>query len=99
MQELPEFNAMAARFKDTPDLVIVGASLDDSGRGNAWQAIEAVERQRPLQFRVLMDPKQASADLFGTYALPETYLISPEGQILRKWVGGQDWDKFLDFRK
>lgn len=90
--EMPQFNAMVAHFKASPDWVILGLSLDDSGRGTGWKAVELFEKHQPLAFTVLMDPKGATADAYGTYALPETYLIGREGQVIRKWAGEQAWD-------
>lgn len=89
--EMPVFNQMVALFKGHPDLVILGLSLDDTGRGNGWKAVTVFERQIPIAFRVLMDTRSAVADLYGTYALPETYLIGRDGRVLRKFVGGQEW--------
>lgn len=89
--ELPIFNQMVAHFKDKPDFVVLGLSLDDAGRGNGWKAVESFERQVPIAFTVLMDKRGAVADQYGTYALPETYLVGRDGRILRKFIGGQDW--------
>lgn len=90
-QEMPYFNQMVAHFKTNPDLVILGLSLDDSGRGNGWKAVETFEKQMPVAFRVLMDRHGDIADQYGTYALPETYLIGRDGKILRKFIGAQEW--------
>lgn len=99
--EMPAFNAMADRFGKNPDLVILGLSLDDSGKGNGWKAVEAFEKATPLAFRVLMDRRGVAADQYGTYALPETYLVDPNGVIVRKFVGGQAWasPKMVEYLK
>lgn len=89
--EMPQLNEMVTRFKDNPNLVILGLSLDDSGKGNGWKAIEAFEKTIPIAFKVLMDSRGAVADQYGTYALPETYLVDPNGVIVRKFVSNQDW--------
>lgn len=90
VHEMPQFNAMAKQFRDS-ELVILGLSLDDSGRGTGWQAVAAYEQRQPLDFTVLMDSRGGVADQFGTYALPETYLLAPDGTVLRKFRGEQDW--------
>lgn len=90
--EMPRFDALTQHFKDNPDLVILGLSLDDTGRGNGWKAVASFEKEQPLPFRVLMDTKGATADAYGTYALPETYLIGPTGLVLKKWIGEAPWD-------
>lgn len=88
--EMPQFNAMARQFRDS-DLVILGLSLDDSGRGTGWKAVAAYEQRQPLDFTVLMDSRGAVADQFGTYALPESYLLDRDGRVVRKWAGEQEW--------
>ncbi len=90
-QEMPYFNEMAAHFKGSTNLVILGPSLDDSGRGGGWKAVETFEKRIPLAFRILMDHHGDVADQYGTYALPETYLIGRDGKILRKFVGAEAW--------
>lgn len=89
--EMPQLNEMVNRFSTNPNLVTLGLSLDDSGKGNGWKAIEAFEKSAPIAFKVLMDSRGAVADQFGTYALPETYLVDPSGLIVRKFVGDQAW--------
>jgi hypothetical protein len=39
----------------------------------------------------VIDPKTQVSEQYGSYAFPETYLISPKGEIITKWVGPQDW--------
>lgn len=99
--EMPQLNQMVAHFKDNPNLVILGLSLDESGKGNGWKAVEAFEKTIPVTMRVLMDSRGAVADQYGTYALPETYLVDPQGVIVRKFVGDQVWasPKMIDYLK
>lgn len=89
--EMPQLNQMVSHFKDNPNLVILGLSLDESGKGNGWKAVEAFEKTIPVTMRVLMDSRGAVADQYGTYALPETYLVDPQGVIVRKFIGDQAW--------
>lgn len=89
--EMPQLNEMMKHFSGNPNLVVLGLSLDESGKGNGWKAVEAFEKSVPVAFRVLMDSRGAVADLYGTYALPETYLVDPNGIIVRKFVSDQAW--------
>jgi cytochrome c biogenesis protein CcmG, thiol:disulfide interchange protein DsbE len=41
----------------------------------------------------LLDNDQSHRDLFGTTKLPESYLFRPNGELLRKFVGPQEWLK------
>ena len=40
----------------------------------------------------LLDPTQRTAIDYGVYGVPETFFISPDGQIARKKVGPVTWD-------
>jgi len=37
------------------------------------------------------DPSQKSANLYGTFKFPETYVIDREGKMRRKFIGAVDW--------
>lgn len=41
---------------------------------------------------VYMDPGGRLAASFGTFKFPETYLVGPDGRVLRKVIGPGDWD-------
>jgi cytochrome c biogenesis protein CcmG/thiol:disulfide interchange protein DsbE len=40
----------------------------------------------------LLDPTQRTAIDYGVYGVPETFFISPDGQIAHKQVGPVSWD-------
>jgi len=46
----------------------------------------------------LLDPQASIAKKFGTYQFPETYLVSSNGEVVKKWVGPQKWNS-EDLRK
>lgn len=89
--EMPQMNQMVSHFSGNPKFVVLGLSLDDSGKGGGWKAVEAFEKSVPITFRVLMDSRWTVADQYGTYALPETYLVDPNGVIVRKFISDQPW--------
>lgn len=89
--EMPQLNEMVTRLSGNPNLVVLGLSLDETGKGNGWKAVEAFEKTTPVKMRVLMDSRGAVADQYGTYALPETYLVDPQGTVVRKFIGDQAW--------
>ncbi len=47
--------------------------------------------QHKITLLTVNDAAHRSADLFGTYRWPETYVIDQHGVIRRKFVGAQDW--------
>ena len=84
--EMGSLNQLSEHFKDKP-FEVVAISLDEGG----WKDIEAFQKKTPLRFTLLLDSKAEVADRFGTYRLPETYLIDPQGKILEKIEGPQNW--------
>ena len=45
------------------------------------------------------DPEQKSNSLFGTFKIPETYIIDRNGVMRRKFIGAVDWTEpeIIDF--
>lgn len=84
--EMPEFNAFAARHKG--DLPIIGISEDAS-----FKDLDTYIAAQPLSFTTVLDEHGTVADDYGTFALPETYLISAEGRLLKKYVGPVEWSE------
>lgn len=83
--EMPHF----AQFVDTLDksrLTVLGISEDTH-----LEDLLEYEKSQPLSFDVVWDEKGNAADAYGSYALPESYLIGPDGKVLKKYVGAVDW--------
>jgi len=93
-EEMPSLEALYQRYKDK-GFVVVGVSLDEEG----WPAIEAFTKRIPVSFPVLLDAQQATSDLYQVYRIPETYLIDPSGKIVDKFVGPQNYDKEIFYKK
>jgi peroxiredoxin len=85
--ELPHFMELAQTLQGK-QIQVLAVSLDES-----WQAAHKVlpTDRLPQGVVSLIDPKTKVSENFGSYAFPETYLISPKGEIITKWVGPQDW--------
>ena len=73
-----------------------GRPADRAGRrlgrrgveGRRWLPREAERgRTSPLA----LDPKKSAASAFGTEKFPETWFLSPDGEVLLHQVGPQDW--------
>lgn len=92
--EIPNWLDMAEEFKGKP-VQLLAVSLDES-----WQAANKVLPSNHLPAGVVsvIDPKTQVSEQYGSFAFPETYLISPKGEIITKWIGPQDW-KNPDFVK
>lgn len=87
--EIPSLNALAARYQ-ARGLAIVGVNQD--GAPEAMQAsLRQFRARTPIDFPVLFDADGRLADRYGTFRIPETYMIDPGGRLIRKIVGAIDW--------
>lgn len=86
--EFPTLNVLYQKMpKD--HFVILAISQDEEGK----RAIDVFRKKVPFDFSAVLDPKQDISDLYGTYRLPETYLVNKEGMIVKKFIGPQDWSQ------
>lgn len=84
VQEIPSLNAFQKRFaKD--GVVVVAVSIDKNP-----EKYRAFLRRIPVVFETARDPKADLSAQYGTYQVPETYIIK-NGRILRKFAMGEDW--------
>lgn len=88
LDELPELVQFAKEKGKTLGLEFAFVSNDPKWEG-ALKVIAASPHDDAALF--LIDPDSKVAESFGTFQLPETYLLSAEGRILMKWVGPQRW--------
>ncbi len=87
LAEIAHF-ARAASQWDLGQVAWVAISEDQS-----WADAEKILPSDTPAVVSLLDEGSKVSDLFGSYQFPETYLISPAGEILAKWVGPQSWQK------
>lgn len=85
-----EFPKLVTLAQTTPDLVLIALSSDTSDA-----KITAFLQKYPAKADNILvardEGRHISADLFGTYKLPETVIIDPSGKIVKKVVGDTDW--------
>ncbi len=66
---------------------VLAVSLDRD-----WKLAKSVlPTKLPENFVVVLDPTLKSAELYGSYQYPESYLVGTDLKVLMKWVGPQDW--------
>lgn len=85
-----EFPKLIQLAKDHPDTVIIALSSDikDEKITDFIKKIPTV----PDNFIIARDVKRKiTTDIFQTFKLPETLIISPSGTISKKIVGDTDW--------
>ena len=64
------------------------ADVDDSANNNGPVVDES---ERLVGLLTIDDPVHRTADLYGTYRWPETYVIDRQGTLRRKFIGPQTW--------
>jgi peroxiredoxin len=72
--------------------VVLGVAADEDP-----DAYQKFLRDHGVIFETYRDPKTKDnhspiAASYGTYMVPETYIIDRQGKIARKIIGVQDWD-------
>lgn len=85
VQEIPSLNATYDIFRED-GLVVLGISVDE----DADQYSEFLEDFR-VTFPTARDPERQVSRRYGTLKYPESYLISRDGKVLRKYIGSENW--------
>jgi thiol-disulfide isomerase/thioredoxin len=84
VQEIPSLDQLQKRFAND-GLVVVAVSIDKNP-----EKYRAFLHRIPVSFETARDPKANLSSEYGTYQIPETYVIK-NGRILRKFGNGEDW--------
>jgi thiol-disulfide isomerase/thioredoxin len=91
-EEIPHLLEFAQNARFERPLVVLAVSLDPSLE-EALSLFPASKRAFPETFVLALDPEHEVAEKMGSFQYPETYLIAPDGRVLDKWVGPQQWHK------
>jgi peroxiredoxin len=86
VEETPSLSRFAAQLAPS-GVVVLGISVDKDEK----QYRDFVARYRPA-FLTARDPQAKINADFGTFKYPETYVISANGKVLRKFISDQPWD-------
>lgn len=84
VREAPELEAIHRELKDK-GVVVVGVSIDKKD-----EKYKAFVKRFNLSYLTMRDPAAAISDAFGTYRIPETYVINKDGKVIQKIIGF-DW--------
>ena len=87
VQEMPSLNATYERLRDD-GFVVLGISVDEDE-----EQYSRFLREAGVTFPTVRDPERLVSSRYGTLKYPESYLISREGRVLRKYVGAEDWHR------
>jgi thiol-disulfide isomerase/thioredoxin len=82
--EMPSMEMLNRRFKDK--LEVLALTVDED-----WNEVERFFGDDKPTFKVLWDRNKNTSKMYGTKKFPESFLISPEGKVVVKFVGPRDW--------
>lgn len=88
VKEFPSLKNLVEKLKGE---VVVLAISHDRNQEDIDSFVRAFG-QIPKDFILLWDKEKSVSKIFGTEALPETYIVSPQGKLLRKVAGDTIWD-------
>lgn len=82
--EMPSMEMLHRRFKDKMEILALTVDED-------WNEVDRFFGDTKPTFRVLWDKNKLTSKKYGTRKFPESFLISPEGKVVVKFVGPRDW--------
>jgi len=85
VEETPSLNEMARQMAGQ-GVVVVAVSVDKNE--NAYKAF--LQRMK-TGFETARDPESNISASFGTFKFPETYVITPDGKVVEKYIANQNW--------
>jgi thiol-disulfide isomerase/thioredoxin len=84
--EMPSMEALYQRFKDR------GLEILAVNYGESEEVVSGFFEQYKFSFPAALDPAGQVNGLYGVGALPTTYIIDREGNILTRVVGSINWN-------
>jgi peroxiredoxin len=85
ISELPSLNEFAKEYKNQ-GVVVLGVSIDKNP--NLYKRFL---QQRQVAFETARDPEANISASYGTFQIPETYIIDRSGKVLEKVISDQNW--------
>jgi thiol-disulfide isomerase/thioredoxin len=85
VHEMPSLNEFARNYRSR-GVVVLAVSFDEEGRPYR----EFLQKLQP-EFATTRAGGREMGSAFGTFKIPETYLLDRSGRVLRKYVDARDW--------
>jgi len=83
--ETPSLNEFQDAFRQS-GVVVLGISIDDDE-----QAYERFLDRFGVDFETARDPGRKISSRYGTFQIPETYIIDKNGIVAAKVISNHDW--------
>ncbi|MCY4523124.1 MAG: TlpA disulfide reductase family protein [Halobacteriovoraceae bacterium] len=88
-EELPSFINLARPYEKKGIIFLLLAVKDNPKKVKRFLSRFS---NLPKNIVLALDEQDSSMEKFGTLKVPETYMFDKKGQILKKFIGPQDWD-------
>lgn len=85
ISETPSLEEFAKQF--APQGVVVLGISQDAKEANYKKFVQRFG----ITYETARDPHADIAASYGTFQIPETYLIAPDGKVLEKVISNQNW--------
>lgn len=92
IREHPELVALSERYKDSGALSLVSVTFEDKAA-----AVRDFFEKNGGEWPVLLTDTGRIAISYGVTAVPESYLVAPDGTVVRKVIGGITADDVVSF--
>jgi cytochrome c biogenesis protein CcmG, thiol:disulfide interchange protein DsbE len=85
VEEAPSLEAFARQFQ-SDGVVVLGVSIDRNEK-----LYRRFIQRFDVSFPTARDPEANISASYGTFQIPETYLIDRNGKVLEKVISNQNW--------
>lgn len=87
VSEFPDLARFWKEFGKKPGLELLAVSADED-----WRTVDDWLKKNGIAgVPLALDSRRTSAKAFGTEKFPETYILSPSGEVVDKFVGAILW--------
>jgi thiol-disulfide isomerase/thioredoxin len=90
VEEFPAMIELQSQFKNLPfDIVFVSVN-------ETWAEVEEFYRKNQIDVmpeNSLWDPRKEMAQAWGSEKFPEAYVVRPDGWVVEKVIGAQQWTR------
>lgn len=90
IQEIPSMAKMAHERRGQFEILAIANDSDEKEFHKALRLFPDFSRS---EIEILFDPDKRVMKAYGVTGFPETFIISPEGLLIKKIVGPVEWDK------
>ena len=85
--EMPGMERLWQRYRDK-GLVVIAVSVDEEMERRVAKFVEILK----LSYPIVLDAEGVVSDRYQVSALPHSFLINGDGQLIAKVVGEREWD-------